>query len=72
MKTIKRMYYLEFAHEAEEGNYTMQSVWCNTSTEALKLLDLFDYISDDIHIWLMRADFYDDDSYDIEEAKHIR
>ncbi len=67
-------YYLEFVHvNSQEENYDMQSKWFNTATEARCWLSgNFDFISDDISVFLMTAEFTDEDDYDIVSSTKIK
>ena len=67
-------YYLEFVHvNSEEENYDMQSRWFNTKKEAKQwLAENFDFISDDISVFLMTTEFTDEDDYDIVSSIKIK
>lgn len=67
-------YYLEFVHvNSEEENYDMQSKWFNTKKEAKQWLsENFDFISDDMSVFLMEADFVDENDYDIVSSTKIK
>lgn len=67
-------YYLEFVHvNSEEENYDMQSRWFNTKKEAKQWLsENFDFISDDMSVFLMEADFVDENDYDIVSSTKIK
>ena len=67
-------YYLEFVHvNSEAENYDMQSKWFNTKKEATQwLFENFDFISDDISVFLMTAKTTDEDDYDIVSSTKIK
>lgn len=67
-------YYLEFVHiNSKEENYDMQSKWFRTKTEAEQWLSgNFDFISDDISVFLMTAEFTDEGDYDIVSSTKIK
>ena len=67
-------YYLEFVHvNSEEENYDMQSRWFNTKKEAKQWLsENFDFISDDMSVFLMESDFVDENDYDIVSSTKIK
>lgn len=67
-------YYIEFVHiNSQEENYDMQSKWFNTKGEAKQWLsENFDFISDDISVFLMTAEFTDEDDYDIVSSTKIK
>ena len=67
-------YYIEFVHaNSQEENYDMQSKWFNTTEEARHWLsENFDFISDDISVFLMTAEFTDEGDYDIVSSAKIK
>ena len=67
-------YYIEFVHiNSQEENYDMQSKWFDTKEEAKQWLsENFDFISDDMSVFLMEADFVDENDYDIVSSTKIK
>lgn len=60
-----KMYYLEFIHSSENGNYTMQSKWFKTKSETLEAYhDFFDYISREMKVFIMVANCNQEGDYE--------
>lgn len=70
---MKYQYYIEFVHKnSEEENYDMQSKWFSRKQSAIKWLrENFDYISQDVAVFVMTAKF-NEDSYDIIKSEKVQ
>lgn len=70
---MKYQYYIEFVHKnSEEENYDMQSKWFSRKQSAINWLRKnFDYISQDMTVFVMTAEFYED-GYDIIKSEKVQ
>lgn len=72
---MKTKFYIEFKHDNSDAeNYDMQSKWFDTREDALDWFnDSFDFIESDMKVFLMTAEFSEDESeYDIVKSERLR
>lgn len=69
-----KRYYIEMLHKnSEEENYDLQSKWFATKKGAKDwFANNFDYVSEGMHVWVMTAEFYDEDNYDIIKSEELK
>lgn len=66
-------YYVEFEHLADEESYCIQSRWFKTRKQAIDWYKKnFDFIREDVSVYLMKAEFDEEENYgDIEFVEEL-
>jgi len=71
---LSKKFYIEFVHKNSDAeNYDMQSKWFPTKKKALDWFkDSFDFVDNDVIVFVMTAKFKDEDNYEIIKSERVR
>lgn len=69
-----KKYYIEFLFygQTENNCYDLQSKWFDTEKEAIEWTKTFDYVSDNVEMYLMSAVWENEEYGDIEQERKVR
>jgi hypothetical protein len=69
-----KKYYIEFLFYNQTKNdcYDLQSKWFDTEKEAIEWTKTFDYVSENIEMYLMSAIWENEEYGDIEQERKVK
>jgi hypothetical protein len=71
-----KKYYIEFLfyNQTKNGCYDLQSKWFDTEKEAIEWTKTFDYVSENIEMYLMSAEWNEEEDFyeDIQQERKVK